>query len=93
MENKTKTLQDFEQFATDTLNNHVAELNTRYENEAIDNQTVEEAYMEHKEIFSQELEEKIKELSSGQNDQWLHTELQNQKHSFLSKLNINQSKN
>jgi hypothetical protein len=29
-------MQDFEQFATDRLNNHIAELNTRYENEAID---------------------------------------------------------
>lgn len=89
MENKTKTTQDFEQFATDRLNNHLAELNTRYENEAVDKQTLEKAYAEHKKIFSQELDEKIKELSSGQNDQSINTKLQDQKNSYLNKLNSN----
>lgn len=93
MENKTKAMQDFEQYATGRLNNHIAQLNTRYENQAIDKETIEKAYSEYTEIFSQELDEKIRELSSGQNDQWLHTELQNQKHSFLSKLNTDHSKN
>lgn len=86
-------MQDFEQFATDRLNNHIAELNTRYENEAIDKQTLEKTYNEHKKIYSQELDEKIKELSSGQNDQWLHTELQNQKSSYVNQLIFKQTKN
>lgn len=36
MDNETKALQHFEQFATDCLNNHLAELNNRYVNEAVD---------------------------------------------------------
>jgi hypothetical protein len=93
MENKTKAMHDFEQYATGRLNNHIAELNIRYENKAIDKETLEKAYSEHTEIFSQELDEKIKELSSGHNDQGLVTELQNQKQSYLDKLNYSQSKN
>ncbi len=89
---KNKAMQDFEQFATDRLNNHLAELNTRYENETIDKQTLEKGYSVHKEIFSQELDKKIKDLSTGQDDQSMHTELQNQKNYYLSKLNFNQSK-
>lgn len=45
-------MQDFEQFATDRLNNHIAELNTRYENEAIDKQTLEKTYNEHKKYIA-----------------------------------------
>ncbi len=93
MENKAKAMHDFEQYATSRLNNHIAELNTRYENQTIDKETLEMAYSKHTEIFSQELDEKIKELGLGHNDQGQHTELQNQKNTFLSKLNTNQSKN
>ncbi len=75
-------MQAFEQFATVRLKNHLAELNTRYQNEATDKQTLEKAYSEHKEIFSRELDEKIKDLISGQNDQWLHTALQNKKSTY-----------
>jgi hypothetical protein len=56
-------------------------------------QTLEKTYNEHKKIYSKELNEKIKELSSGQNDQWLHTELQNQKSSYVNQLIFKQTKN
>ncbi len=61
MENKAKAIQDFEQFAKDRLNNHIAELNTpvrKWCNR--DKQSLEKAYGEHEEIFRQELDEKIK---------------------------------
>lgn len=60
MENKISIMQQFEQFATDRINNHKAELNTRHESEANDKQTLDKAYREHKEIFSQKLDDKIK---------------------------------
>lgn len=84
-------MQEFEKFADERLNNHLEELSTRYENQEIGKETLEKAYSEHKEIFRQELEEKLNELA--QNDQGLHAALQNQKHLFLIKLNFNQSKN
>ncbi|MEO6289550.1 MAG: hypothetical protein ABIO76_06500 [Ginsengibacter sp.] len=92
MENETKAMHEFEAFATERLNNHQAELNTRYDNEAIDKETLEKAYSQHREIFSTELDEKIQAFSTGQKDQWIKTELQNQKNNYLSKLNFNQSK-
>ena len=68
MENKTTPIQYFEQFAADRLKIHLAELNTSYENEELISRPCN-AYSEHKEIFSQELEEIIAELSSGKSDQ------------------------
>lgn len=90
MENVSEALEQFKVFAVDRLNNHIAELNTRYQNEAIDKETLEKAYSEHKEIFSQELDEKIKELNPGQNNEWLTTELQNQKSNYLNQLDFPQ---
>jgi hypothetical protein len=93
MEDKTTTMQQFEQFAKEKLNDHKAELDTRYENQEIDKETLEKANVEHTKIFNQEMDEKIKELSSGQNDQRLNNELQNQKKSFLSQLSSPSDKN
>ncbi len=76
MENKTKVIQDFEKFATDSLNNHIAELNTRYENEKIDKQTLQQAYREHREIYEKELEEKLQSLLSSESNSELKKELE-----------------
>lgn len=46
MESKTNEMQHFQQFATGRINNHIADLNTRYENQANDNETLEKAYSE-----------------------------------------------
>jgi hypothetical protein len=92
MENKTSIMQQFEQFATDRINNHKAELNTRYENEAIDKQTLDKAHREHKEIFSQKLDDKIKKLFLGDHDRRLQTELQNKKHNYMDQLISNPNK-
>jgi uncharacterized protein YciU (UPF0263 family) len=88
MENKTNAMQDFKEFASDRLKNHLDELNVRYENRKIDKNTLEKAYDNHREIFSQELDEKIIKLSSGQDNQWLQAELQNQKDSYLNQLSL-----
>ena len=90
MENVTEALEQFKVFAAGRSDNHIAELNTRYQNEKIDKETLEKAYSEHKEIFSQELDEKIKELNAGQNNEWLNTELQNQKSDYLNQLDFPQ---
>ena len=58
MENTTNAMNDFEELASARLANHLAELNVRYENRTIDRETLEKAYDEHREIFSQEMDEK-----------------------------------
>ncbi|MEO7524208.1 MAG: hypothetical protein ABIT58_08950 [Ferruginibacter sp.] len=89
MENTTNGMKDFEQFASARLNNHLAELNVRYENRPIDRVTLEKAYDEHREIFSQEMDNKIGEVSLLKGDQSIHTELQTLKENYLTRLRLN----
>ncbi len=88
MENNTKELQDFNAFAEDKLKIHEAELNTRYQNIAPDDETLMQAKSAHQKIFEQELDEKIQSLSEQDKDEWLKTELQNKKQAFLSRLHV-----
>ena len=88
MENKTEALQQFENFAQERLSNHLAELNTRYENEKPDKDVLQQAYREHREIFNKELDEKIKSLLSSESNSRLNGELENIKDSYLPKLHL-----
>ena len=89
MENKTDTVQQFEQFAEKTLSNHVAELNTSYENKKIDKQTMQQAWWEHQKIYEKELDEKVQSFLSAESNSQLKGELENIKNTYLSKLNLN----
>lgn len=89
MEDKAKNIQHFEEFATRRLNNHIAELNTRYQNKKIDKQTLQEAYQAHQKIFDTELDEKIKSFLSAESKSGLKEELENIKNTYRSKLNLN----
>lgn len=91
MGNDIKAMEVFEQFATGRLGNHIAELNTRYENKKIDTETMQQAYRNHQEIFSQELDEKVQSILTAENNSRLKTELGNLKQTYLSKLNLKQS--
>ena len=88
MENKTEALQQFENFAQERLSNHLAELNTRYENEKPDKEVLQKAYQKHREIFNKELDEKIKSLLSSESNSRLKGELENIKDSYLPKLHL-----
>ena len=88
MENKTEAVQQFEQFAKERLRNHLAELNTRYENERPSKELLQQAYKEHREIFKKELDEKIQSLLSSENNSGLTENLDNIKDTSLSKLEL-----
>jgi hypothetical protein len=88
MENKTESIQQFEQFAKERLRNHLAELNTRYENEKPGKELLQQAYKEHREIFTKELDERIQSLLSSENNSGLKENLENIKDTSLSKLEL-----
>ena len=91
MNKNDNQLEVFSQFAEERLTNHLSELNTRYENEKIDKETMKLAYAEHQKIYSKELEDKINSLPSGDKNEELKSELQNASRSFLAKLSLKQS--
>ncbi|MEO5909079.1 MAG: hypothetical protein ABIR50_06125 [Ginsengibacter sp.] len=88
MENNNQAVQKFEQFAKDRLSNHLAELNTRYENEKPGKELLQQAYKEHREIFKKELSEKIKSLLSSESNSGLKEELENKNDEYLSNLEL-----
>ena len=88
MENKNQAVQEFEQFAKERLSNHLAELNTRYENEKPGKELLQQAYKEHREIFKKELSEKIQSLLSSESNSGLKEDLENKNDEYLSKLEL-----
>ncbi|MEO6133830.1 MAG: hypothetical protein ABIP35_01680 [Ginsengibacter sp.] len=88
MESKTEAVQQFEQFAKERLSNHLAELNTRYENEKPYKEVLQQAYQAHREIFNKELDEKIQSLLSSESNSQLKGELINMKYTYFSKLHL-----
>lgn len=88
MTNKTEVVQQFEQFAKERLSNHLAELNTRYENEKPDKEVLQQAYKEHHKIINKELDEKVQSLLSSESNSGLKEELENIKGTYLSKLHL-----
>lgn len=89
MERETNEVTAFKQFAEKELKNHIAELNTRYQNEPLaSDELKQEAYKEHQKIYTQELEDEIQSLLSSENP-WLKDELENLKHAYVTKLIYN----
>ncbi|MEP6626400.1 MAG: hypothetical protein ABJA32_00400 [Ginsengibacter sp.] len=88
MDNKNEAIELFEQFAKEKTNNHLSELNTRYENEQPDKELLQQAYTEHREIFKKELDEKIHSLVSSESNSGLTENLDKIKASYLSKLEL-----
>ncbi|MBN9484574.1 MAG: hypothetical protein J0H46_14565 [Bacteroidetes bacterium] len=75
MKEYNKEIDDFKQFASAKLNTHKNELQTRYENENIDKDTLENGYREHQTILEKELREKADALLSGEENPWLREEI------------------
>ena len=86
MTNKNDTVKEFEQYSEDKLKNHLAELNTRYENEKPGKEVLQQAYLAHREIFNKELDEKIQSILSSESNGGLKENLENMKDNYLSKL-------
>lgn len=90
MERNANSTQMFQQFAEDRLKNHLAELNTRYENERLASQELKQrAYRDHQKIYEKELDEKMDSLLSHENNEWLKGELENLKHNYVGQLALN----
>ena len=88
MEKNTKTSEAFREFTEKELENHLAELNTKYQNEPMSSkELIRKAYDEHKKIYTIELEEKENELLKNEKDESLKKELDNLKNEYVNKLN------
>ena len=88
MEKNTKTSETFRDFAEKELENHLAELNTKYQNEPMSSKELKgKAYEEHTKIYRKELEQKANELLQNEKDESLKQELDNLKQEYINKLN------
>jgi hypothetical protein len=88
MTDYNKEVEDFKQFASGKIKTHQDELNTRYENENINNNTLEKGYAEHRKLFAQELNEKSNSLLAGKENPWLKEELRNISETFIQQLSL-----
>ena len=84
MDSNKKPVDQFKEYAEKELKNHQSELKTKYENESVGSETLKKAYAEHQNIFSKELDQKIKDLS--QNDASQKSQLETLKKDFVDKL-------
>ena len=88
MTNKNDTVKEFEHFCEDKLKNHLAELNTRYENAKPGKEVLQQAYQAHRDIFKKELDEKIQSILSAESSDGLKESLVNIKDTYLPKLRV-----
>ena len=64
------------------------ELKTRYENEKLASKELkQQAFNKHQKLYSKELDEKMQSLSHDNNE--LKQEMENLKHTYVTKLNLN----
>jgi mannitol-1-phosphate/altronate dehydrogenase len=89
MESATNEVQAFQQYAEQKLKQHRAELNTRYENEKIDDGTKRQAYLEHEKIYTQELDQKLGNIKNIDKSSHLYNALETIKRSYIKKLKQN----
>jgi hypothetical protein len=86
MKAKEQTLDIFHAFAGKELENHKRELETRYQGRELSSTALlEEAYRKQRELFGEELSEKIEELSDN-GDQFLRASLWELKEEYLDRL-------
>ncbi|MEO8861517.1 MAG: hypothetical protein ABI358_08850 [Ginsengibacter sp.] len=90
MSNEKNPIEIFSRFAQERLDNHLAELQTKYENRSMaSKELTQEAYDNHKKIFEEELQEKIESLSVENKDAHEKEKIAEIKNSFIEKLNQN----
>ena len=89
MEQNEHIIEMFKQFAEKRLSNHLQELETRYENMQLDSEGVlQKAYDDHRQIYRNELNEKLQSLLPNEKNPWLEGELNNLKHGYELKLSF-----
>ena len=86
MSHTAHQIENFREFAKAHLQNHNSELSTRYQNRNLASSDLRlDAYPEHQRIFQNELEDKIEELLTEDN-QYLRPALNDMKERFIEKL-------
>ena len=86
MNDSAGRIEEFRNFAQQELDNHLLELQTRYQDrELASNDLKNEAYDSHRQIFKNELLEKIETLVNKDN-QFLRSSLDMIRESFVDKL-------
>jgi hypothetical protein len=85
-----KEIENFTSFAGTRLQNHIRELETRYQNREPEPDLKREGYREHQQIYQKELSDKMEELLTEKN-QFLRPELSALRDTFLAKLDIDSS--
>jgi hypothetical protein len=63
-----KAVDQFKEYAEQKLKNHLAELHTRYENESAGSETLKKGFDDHKNIYTNELDQKIKDMRNNNDD-------------------------
>ena len=88
MRQPAQEIERFREFAKDRLQNHINELETRYQNRDLGSPDLKtRAYREHRQIFHKELSEKMEELIKAGN-QFLKPALGELRDRFLDKLDF-----
>jgi hypothetical protein len=81
-----ETMAQFQQYAEQSLNRHLAELSVKYQDKTIDKNTILAAFKDHRHIFDKELSQKMTSLTKMENDPWISAELEEMKRSFIRRL-------
>lgn len=88
MRDTAQEIEKFREFAKGRLQNHISELETRYQNRDPGSPDLKtQAYHEHRQIFQKELSDKMEELMRPGNE-LLKPALGELRDRFLDKLNI-----
>ena len=88
MLNKSSFENEFEQYAESRLKENIAELNTRYENEKIDRETLDQAFEVHRKMYTQDLDGKIQHLLNGENNDVNKVNMDEIKNNYLQKFDL-----
>lgn len=88
MGDTAQNIEKFREFAKDRLQNHISELEPRYQNRDSGSPDIKtQAYREHRQIFWKELSDKMEELT-GPDNRFLKPALGELRDRFLDKLKI-----
>jgi hypothetical protein len=90
MRGPTREVEEFSAFANTRLQNHIRELETRYQGREPEPDLKREGYRAHQQIYQEELSDKMEELLTEKN-QFLKPELSALRDTFLAKLDIDSS--
>jgi flagellar motor switch protein FliG len=86
MKDTAQQIETLRDFANQRLQNHIAELETHYQNRYLGSPDLKtQAHREHREIFQKELSDKMKELIKEENE-FLRPALDQLRDKFLQKL-------